>query len=211
MNSSRTKILRNLKEKPFSKLVKENIDKPNPEKVNTNVYKTIDDTLINVFKNELEAVDGEVVVCKNKKELDDALQLFIKENNLQNIYTFIPDYLQLFKDKGYNVSKKFNDKIDVSITACEYLSARTGTVIVSSKVTGRRINIFAPVHIIVAKESQLVKDIDEGIDKLTNKYKFLPSAISYITGPSRTADIEKTLIIGAHGPKNLIVFIEENN
>jgi len=205
MNSSRTKILKNLtKDRPFKKLIQVEEDK------SLNVFKYKEGSLIDIFKTELEAVDGEVIVCENKNELNNSLQLFIKENEVENIYTFIPDYLHLFKDNGCNVSKKFNDKIDVSITSCEYLSARTGTVIVSSKVTGRRINIFAPIHIIIAKKSQLVKDIDEGIDKLTEKYKYLPSAISYITGPSRTADIEKTLIIGAHGPKKLIVFIENN-
>jgi len=203
MDTSRTKILRNVKDRPFAKLVKADIDK-------VDVYKTIEGSLIDVFKSEIEAVDGQAIICKNKKDLDDAIQNFIKENKLKNIYTFIPDYLQLYKDKGYKVSKVFDDKIDVSITHCEYLSARTGTVIVSSKVTGRRINIFAPTHIVIAKKSQIVKDIDEGLDKLTNKYKNLPSAISFITGPSRTADIEKTLIIGAHGPKKLIVFIENN-
>jgi L-lactate dehydrogenase complex protein LldG len=87
------------------------------------------------------------------------------------------------------------------------LSARTGTVIVSSNVTGRRLNIFAPTHIVIAKKSQLVNDIAQGLEKIKNKYDSLPTLISYITGPSRTADIEKTLIIGAHGPKKLIVFI----
>ncbi len=205
MNSSRKKILKNLsKERPFKKLIQLNDNK------SINVYKKREGALIDIFKTELEAVDGKVIVCENKNELNKSLQLFIKENEVENIYTFIPDYIQLFKDNGYNASKKFNDKIEVSITSCEYLSARTGTVVVSSKVTGRRINIFAPIHIVIAKKSQLVNDIDEALKKITEKYTYLPSAISYITGPSRTADIEKTLIIGAHGPKKLIVFIENN-
>ncbi len=205
MDSSRKKILKDLnKERPFKKLIQVN------DNSSIKVFKNSDGSLIDVFKTELEAVDGKLIICENKNELNKSLQLFIKENKIENIYTFIPDYIQLFNDNGYNASKKFNDKIDVSISSCEYLSARTGTVIVSSKVTGRRINIFAPIHIIIAKKSQLVNDIDEGITKLTEKYKHLPSAVSYITGPSRTADIEKTLIIGAHGPKRLIVFIENN-
>lgn len=202
MSSSREKILDNLTDvKTFKKLVQNESPK---------VFKEEKGTLSDIFKKELEHVDGEAVLCSNKKELDDLLFEFLKENKINNIYTFIPEYIEKLTGKGYRASKKFNDKIEVSITSCEYLSARTGTVIVSSKVTGRRINIFAPIHIIVAKKSQLVNDIDEGLDKLTNKYKNLPSAISYVTGPSRTADIEKTLIIGAHGPKKLIVYIENN-
>ena len=203
MNNSRTKILGNLrKPRPFSKLT--------DGKSNINVYKEVEGSLIDVFKTEIENVDGEIIICSDKEELNSLLLKYINDNKINNIYTFLPDYLQLLKDNGFNSSKKFNDKIELSITSCEYLSARTGTVIVSSKVTGRRINIFAPIHIVIAKKSQLVKDIDEGLEKLTEKYSILPSAISYITGPSRTADIEKTLIIGAHGPKKLIVFIENN-
>jgi len=201
MDNSRENILKKIDTvKPFKKLLDTDIK----------VYKETKGSLIDIFKTELENVDGEVVVCNDKKELVDLLHSYLKDNKINNIYTFLPEFIEDLTDNGYNASKKFTDKIELSITACEYLSARTGTVIVSSKVTGRRINIFAPIHIVIARKSQLVKDIDEGLDKLTEKYKYLPSAISYITGPSRTADIEKTLIIGAHGPKKLIVFIENN-
>ena len=60
----------------------------------------------------------------------------------------------------------------------------------------------------IAYQSQLTDYLDNAIKKLQEKYKNrLPSLISNITGPSRTADIEKTLIMGMHGPKSLIVLI----
>ena len=202
MSNRRSEILNNLKDKPFKKLIQERIE--------VNPFSENEGELIDVFKNELENVDGEVVICNDKDNLNELLLAYLEDNKLDDIYTFNPDYIQLFKNKGINASKMFRDNIDVSITSCEFLSARTGTVVVSSKVTGRRINIFAPTHIVLAKKSQIVSDIDEAFVKIKEKYSALPSAISYITGPSRTADIEKTLIIGAHGPKKLIVFIENN-
>jgi L-lactate dehydrogenase complex protein LldG len=80
---------------------------------------------------------------------------------------------------------------------------------VSSKQTaGRKLNVFPPIHIVIARKSQLVFEISEAYENIMNKYKnVVPSMISIITGPSRTADIEKTLILGAHGPKEFIVFL----
>jgi L-lactate dehydrogenase complex protein LldG len=70
-------------------------------------------------------------------------------------------------------------------------------------------HIFPPVHIVVACESQLVNYVEDALLAIRQKYgKDLPSAITTITGPSRTADIEKTLVLGAHGPKEIVVFIE---
>jgi L-lactate dehydrogenase complex protein LldG len=67
------------------------------------------------------------------------------------------------------------------------------------------------VHIVIAFTSQIVKDIDEGLILIKKKYKSgFPSMISLITGPSRTADIEKTLVYGAHGPKELILFLVDD-
>jgi L-lactate dehydrogenase complex protein LldG len=63
------------------------------------------------------------------------------------------------------------------------------------------------VHIVVAFNNQIVYDLKEGISNTIEKYNdHLPSMISIATGPSRTADIEKTLVLGAHGPKEVYVF-----
>jgi len=66
------------------------------------------------------------------------------------------------------------------------------------------------VHICVAFTNQLYSDVEDGIAFIQNKYKdAMPSFITFATGPSRTADIEKTLILGAHGPKEVYVFLIE--
>jgi L-lactate dehydrogenase complex protein LldG len=60
----------------------------------------------------------------------------------------------------------------------------------------------------LAYSSQLVTDLKDGFKLIKDKYgNQLPSMITTITGPSRTADIEKTLVLGAHGPKELFVFL----
>jgi L-lactate dehydrogenase complex protein LldG len=71
--------------------------------------------------------------------------------------------------------------------------------------------VYAPVHICVAYTSQLVYDIKDGLERVKEKYRDnLPSLITLATGPSRTADIEKTLVVGVHGPKEVYCFVVDD-
>jgi L-lactate dehydrogenase complex protein LldG len=67
--------------------------------------------------------------------------------------------------------------------------------------------VFPPVHIVIGYSSQIVMHVKDALNGMKLRYPKLPSLITTITGPSRTADIEKTLILGAHGPKELYVFL----
>ncbi len=91
----------------------------------------------------------------------------------------------------------------------EYLIARTGSVVLSSaQQQGRTVSVYAPVHICIAYTDQLVYDIKDGLQLIKEKYQGnIPSMISFATGPSRTADIEKTLVVGVHGPKEVYLFL----
>ena len=84
------------------------------------------------------------------------------------------------------------------------LQARAGAFGQRSLATFCRLH---PLEV-VARASQLVPDIRTGLEQVQEKYKEQPpSRVSFHTGPSRTADIEKTLVKGAHGPKELILFL----
>ena len=98
---------------------------------------------------------------------------------------------------------------DVSFTHCEALIARTGSVLVSSRLKGGRKSVVAsPVHAIIGYTSQIVPDIKDALINVRNAYRGqFPSMVSFLSGPSRTADIEKTLVTGAHGPKAIYVFL----
>jgi L-lactate dehydrogenase complex protein LldG len=199
MSSARERILQKLSKNSGGRNIEQNF--------NSDIYSFKEDNLIELFISELELVDGKIIIVDSNEDTTDSINNYIIENKLDNIYCNQSDIK--LNDK-INKIEEFNVDIEVAITGCEFLSARTGTVVVSSHLDGRKINIFAPTHIIVAKEKQIVKDIDIAIKSLQDKYEDLPSSISFITGPSRTADIEKTLILGAHGPKKLIVFIKKD-
>jgi L-lactate dehydrogenase complex protein LldG len=102
---------------------------------------------------------------------------------------------------------------DASVTGCEFLVARTGSILMSSaQQSGRTTSVYAPVHICIAYTDQLIYDIKEGLERMKKKYRDgFPSLVTLATGPSRTADIEKTLVVGIHGPKEVFCFLVERS
>jgi L-lactate dehydrogenase complex protein LldG len=99
---------------------------------------------------------------------------------------------------------------DACITGCESLIARTGSIMLSSaQPFGRTAPVYYPVHIVIARTGQLLEDIADGLNAFTQSGNPLPSMMHLNTGPSRTADIEKTLVVGVHGPGEVFVFLVE--
>jgi len=102
-----------------------------------------------------------------------------------------------------------NEASQATITLCEALVAQTGSVLVSSANGGRQATVIAPVHIVLAKLNQLVPDLEAVFARVyQNGIASKNSYVCLITGSSRTADIEKILIMGAHGPRRLIVVLQ---
>jgi L-lactate dehydrogenase complex protein LldG len=95
-----------------------------------------------------------------------------------------------------------------TITLAETLVAQTGSVFVSAACGGRGASVVAPVHIVVAGIEQLVPDLDAAFARLIERG--VPTKNSFlclITGSSRTSDIEKIMVLGAHGPRRLVVVL----
>ena len=108
-------------------------------------------------------------------------------------------------DRGYDVQEM--EKCDAGITECDALIAQTGGVVVTSRSAGgRALSVLPPHHVVIARREQLVADLPAAFAFLQQKYApEFPSMISFITGPSRTGDIERILVLGAHGPKKLTI------
>ena len=89
--------------------------------------------------------------------------------------------------------------------------ARTGSVLVGAgTAAGRRLSIYPDQHLVLARPAQVVAEIGEALAGIKQHYgNATPSMVSLTTGPSRTADIEKTLVLGAHGPRRLALFMLE--
>ncbi len=177
----------------------------------SNSYKEPALPLYQCFVNELEAVNGQCMLVQTEEEAISKVATMIEEEQISSLFCRDTEIQNLFQ--AQNVAFRsdpsdFND-MQAGVTRCEYLIARTGSVMVSSAhLSGRQMNVFPPIHIVLAKESQLVPYLEDAYIAMEAKYGMhLPSMISLITGPSRTADIEKTLVLGAHGPKKLWVIL----
>jgi len=111
---------------------------------------------------------------------------------------------------GYDVNEL--ERCDVGISACDCLIAQTGTILLTATSGGgRALSVLPPHHVVIATRAQLLPDLSSGYELLARIHgKTMPSFITLITGPSRTGDIERILVLGAHGPKKLtVVLIEE--
>jgi L-lactate dehydrogenase complex protein LldG len=100
------------------------------------------------------------------------------------------------------------ESVQATISACEALVAQTGSVLVSAACGGRGASVVAPVHIVVATINQLLPDLDAALARVQERGTVAQNSfLCLITGSSRTADIEKILVMGAHGPRRLIVVL----
>jgi len=101
----------------------------------------------------------------------------------------------------------------IGVSGVDYALADTGTlVLLAQKGAPRSISLVPPIHIAIVKADQVVHGLDDlfGLLRSEKGVSDLGSAVTFITGASRTADIELTLVVGVHGPQQLHVVIIPN-
>ena len=169
-----------------------------------------------IFAENFKQNNGDFYYCENEEAFVDTLKQVLTQRDEENIYVWERDLQKIIEAGKIKFTYDDTDflRAEIGITTCEALIARTGSILISSHQTsGRRLSIYPPVHIVVAYASQLVYGVREGLALMQDKYNtdVFPSMVSLTTGPSRTADIEKTLVLGAHGPKEIILFFIDDN
>jgi len=184
---------------------------PEPPDFEQPVFPPVIFPLEQTFKTQLEAINGKVFIFQSEAELFKSLKTNLQQFDAENIFCSEPENIKNLArfEIGFNKYAGVVKNMEVGITGCEFLVAQTGSAMVSSaQGGGRQMNIFTPFHIIIAKTNQLVATLEDAYSLIQEKYaEGLPSQIALVTGPSRTADIEKTLVLGAHGPRELWVMI----
>ena len=105
---------------------------------------------------------------------------------------------------------------DLGITGVDYAIAETGTaVLLPRKGISRLVSLLPPVHLALVRSSEVLESLDDLY--LLRRLEYhrnggdMGSYMNFITGPSRTADIEQTLVIGAHGPRetHMVILVQE--
>ena len=195
------------------KRIKEALLKPVPlpfpdREKEENIFVENNEDLAVLFAKEFKALQGNFCFCENKEAFKNSLAKLIAEKNWTKIFykenNFVNQLIELGIGQYDNLAS-----CEVSITDCESLVARTGTMVLgTAQASGRTTSVYAPIHICVAYTSQVVFDVKDALVLLQEKYGAnFPSFVTFASGPSRTADIEKTLVTGVHGPKEVYCFL----
>ncbi|WP_126969744.1 LutC/YkgG family protein [Gynurincola endophyticus] len=177
---------------------------------NSDVFVRSKEELEVQFAQTFTNLMGKFAYCLNQSDLAAQLNALIQEKGWSKIFCIEQQIDQQLSTAGIQSDKQVSlNDCDVAITGCECLVARTGSIWMSSaQESGRTTSVYAPVHICIAYTHQLVYDIRDAIELTRKKYdQHFPSLVTLATGPSRTADIEKTLVVGIHGPKEVYVFL----
>lgn len=159
------------------------------------------------FAEQFVNLQGQFSFCLDTQELKQQIEQLLTHKDWHRIYCADPVLRSELKLNWYDDLASCN----AAITGCEALVARTGSIVLSAAQSmGRTASVYAPTHICIAYSHQLVADVGEALTFLQQKYPGgLPSMISFASGPSRTADIEKTLVTGVHGPREVFCFLVE--
>jgi L-lactate dehydrogenase complex protein LldG len=162
------------------------------------------------LKTELQIVSGVLAATKTIVNLGDAHQWTMAATHHHPLLDQIVPALGL--ETQYSEERpdsKSLEKCSVGITACDALIAQTGSILLTARSAGgRALSVLPPHHLVIARADQILPDLPSAFELLSARYgENYPSFITLITGPSRTGDIERILVLGAHGPKNLTVIL----
>ena len=148
---------------------------------------------VNRFKESVESVSGHCIITTDAA---DVLKQILTDLNAQRI---------AYSDNAPNAHDIFS--YDVGISTAQAAIAETGTLVLDSDCERHRlVSLVPPVHIAIVNASSIVETLSDALTRLQKKE--ISPAITFITGPSRTADIELTLAIGVHGPQELYVIVD---
>ena len=209
--TAREQILKKIRLANMDKIINEYSDVD----LKSNIYTPLTDGLDITFAKELNQLDGHFVYCENREELYTNISRLFKSNKISKVHIKDASITDLLANLDIEIAdgEERAENIKISVTLCEALVARLGSVMISSKQdSGRQLNFIPDIHVVIAHREQIVETVKEALELIVEKYDGnLPSMTTLISGPSRTADIEKTLVLGAHGPRSLIVFLTEEN
>jgi len=187
-----------------------------PQKWLPPVGRTLEDQ-IDLFRQNAEALKAEFRVCANVNEAIQHVKKLAAAGGWKKIGRHrgeLTDDIarelglaEVQTDRGYAADDL--ESCDAGLTECEALVAQTGSVLVSAPGSGgRALSVLPPHHVVLARRNQMVPDLSAALHRVQEKFKNkFPSFLSFISGPSRTGDIERILVLGAHGPKNLTILL----
>lgn len=189
-------------------------------------YKLSTEAKIDRFCESWRALTGVAEVVDSPADAVAMLQNWLQSENVKHVIRWDHqdlDHLgmdEALRTQGITVDvwgkgdhfsmKEIANEAEAGITCVDYAVADTGTLaLFSSSGKARSVSLLPPIHVSIFRADQLVTRIGEVMLKLDemNRNQGLPVGVNFITGPSRSADIENDLSIGVHGPKKVYAII----
>jgi L-lactate dehydrogenase complex protein LldG len=209
-STSREKILKKIRAALISKSANPDprldFDKP--------IFRMNDDVPELIFARNFRDAGGQFVFCADMYEFAESLLTLAQLKRWKMLVAPEPRLAGFLEQCEFPVDHdaKAVAPGTAAVTLCEALVARTGSVLVSSgQAAGRTLPVYAPAHVVVAFSDQILDDLRDGLLLMKSRYgDKQPSSLTFITGPSRTADIGNELVHGAQGPSELFLFLIDN-
>lgn len=163
------------------------------------------------FTNKLKAVAGSLSDARGEVEVVSAIQAYLQQHALplQLVIAKSPVLNNLVWPDEFQVEQRPATGSDVSVLTEAYAAvAETGSlVMLSSADSPTSLNFLPDNYICLLRKDRIVRHIEDVWDRIRQDAGQLPRAVNFITGPSRTADVEQTIQLGAHGPRRLHVIL----
>lgn len=231
---SRTAILNKLRDarrmaKVNTRLLESAAPRPSSFLPVTQIDDTSPEGLLSRFSEELIRLKGEVFICDHDQAARDQIAALLREHGATRALAWdfacipLPELAETVRGLGIEVicpethdefraeTLSTAETAQVSITGVDAAAAATGTLIVTTAPgKGRIPTILAPVHIAIVRQRQIIPRIEDWVRTLRADGMAAVHASAnfcFITGPSRTGDIEMELILGVHGPGRVQVVI----
>ncbi len=224
-NNARTAILQSIRQHLADSLVHNTGDEAsriNPNTISEDEKESVVvDSGVEMFCQRLESVGAHCIAVKGETETAQALNRIVAdlESSLQRSPRIALSDAPLLSRLAravevgeITVSPSVDDLFayDVGVTTAQAAIAETGTLVLESDQERHRlVSLLPPVHIAVVDAADVCATLGEALQLVRRNGSEMSRAITFITGPSRTADIELTLTIGVHGPKELHVIVNE--
>jgi L-lactate dehydrogenase complex protein LldG len=175
-------------------------------------------SMVERFRLALEAVAGRCIVARDEAEAAEAVRRIVEQKNARRVaISDSPLAQRVLRQAALDVELLENAAAselfdcDLGVTGAQWAVAETGTLVLESECERHRLASLVPTaHVAIIESRQVRQTLGEVLQAMSDKGRDgLSRAVTFITGPSRTSDIELTLAIGVHGPAELYVVIIE--
>lgn len=172
----------------------------------------LEENSLQTFIKRAEKAAASVITINHRNELAATIGNYLAEHGLAQKIVAAPSPLldNIAWPEGYEIARRIARASDkVALSAAFAGIAETGTLaLLSGQATPTTLNFLPDNYICLLRESDLLTHMEEVWDRIRNEAGGMPRTLNFITGPSRTADVEQTIQLGAHGPRRLLVIIE---